>query len=176
MNIANAIFGKEPTKEEINEHNKKVLARRANTNFKTPKKAVKPKRIKKSTTGSLGGQKSFTPLEHDEQVVFVKWLRTNKIFHFSIPNESALSSLNRKTAMIVGVKLKKEGLIKGASDIFVLLPDKILAIEMKRSKKSLSKVSKEQSSFKEEIGKFEYCDSFIAYGAAEAIKIVEQYF
>jgi len=88
-------------------------------------------------------RKAYIPLEHDEQVVLIKWLRAKRIFHFSIPNSSALSSLNRNTAIKVGSVLKSEGLIKGASDLVVMLPHKVLFIELKRAVKSFSTVSEE---------------------------------
>ena len=120
-------------------------------------------------------RKAYVPLEHDEQVVLVKWLRAKKIFHFSIPNSSALSSLNRNTAIKVGSVLKSEGLLKGASDLIVMLPNKVLFIELKRAVKSFSTVSEEQIIFIDEVNKFDYAIGQICYGAKEAVKFIESH-
>lgn len=121
-------------------------------------------------------RKAYVPPEHDEQVVLVKWLRAKNIFHFSIPNSSALSSLNRNTAIKVGSVLKSEGLIKGASDLVVMLPNKVLFIELKRASKSLSTVSEEQIMFIDKVNQFDYADGKICYGAKEAIKFISSFF
>jgi hypothetical protein len=120
-------------------------------------------------------RKAYTPLEHDEQVALIKWLRAKKIFHFSIPNSSALSSLNRNTAIKVGSVLKSEGLIKGASDLVVMLPHKVLFIELKRASKSFSTVSEEQIVFINKVNHFDYAVGQVCYGAKEAVKFIESY-
>jgi hypothetical protein len=120
-------------------------------------------------------RKAYIPPEHDEQVVLVKWLRAKRIFHFSVPNSSALSSLNRNTAVKVGSVLKSEGLIKGASDLVVMLPSKILFIEMKRACKSFSTVSEEQKKFLESVNSFQYAGGKICYGAKDAMDFIESH-
>lgn len=120
-------------------------------------------------------RKAYVPLEHAEQVALVRWLRAKKIFYFSIPNSSALSSLNRNAAIKVGSVLKSEGMIKGASDLVVMLQNKVLFIELKRALKSFSTVSKEQIIFIENVKKLPYADGKICYGAKEAIKFIESH-
>lgn len=118
-------------------------------------------------------KKSYIPLEHAEQVALVGWLRASKIMHFSIPNSSALSSLNRNTAVKVGSVLKSEGLIKGASDMVVMLPNKILFIELKRQSRALSTASPEQLDFIDRVSKFEYAIGKVCYGAKEAVEFIQ---
>ena len=120
-------------------------------------------------------KKRYIPLEHAEQVMFIKWLKMKQIFFYSIPNSSSLSSLNRNTAIKVGTVLKAEGLIKGASDVVVMLKDVCLYIEMKRAKKSLSVESEEQKRFIAKVNEFPYAKGYFAYGFSEARKIVEDH-
>ncbi len=176
MSLAEALFGGSVSIEDIQRHNDKVAegkrrkqqgAAMAQTKVKTNKKT--PVRKKRSQ------RKVYVPLEHDEQVEFVNWLKEEGIFYFAVPNENSLSSLNRNTAIKVGSKMKAGGVIKGASDLMIFTPKKMLAIEMKRSVPSLSKISPEQQLFTDLIGSFKYCDSFICYGSEAAKKVVLSY-
>ena len=114
------------------------------------------------------------PSETIEQKKLVQWLKLKKIFYFSVPNGSVLKGnpLQRAKQM---QKLKSEGLIVGTSDIVIMLPEKILFIELKRARKTLkggklsvshTSVSKEQKSFLNTINSdFNYADGYVACGS-----------
>ncbi len=117
------------------------------------------------------------PIEADEQKCLVQWLRIKNIMHFDPVNENNTYKQNRKFAMIAEQKAKAMGKLKGVSDIVVMLPNKILFIELKRRKKVLrngsfsishTKVSKEQYAFLTEVNKFNYSASALCYGWEEA--------
>jgi len=121
--------------------------------------------------------------EYQAQVKFVQWLNIKKIFYFAIFNENQQSSNNKLMAIKIAQKHKMAGRIKGTSDIFVMLPNKILFIELKRPKKRLksgklsssnSKVSDEQKVFLSNVNEFSYAYGFVAYGFDEARNIIER--
>jgi len=123
-----------------------------------------------------------TPTEAEEQKTLVQWLRAKNMFHFAPMNENNAHKQNRKYAMIAEVKAKAMGKVKGVSDIIVMLPNKILFIELKRQKKHLksgglsithTKVSKEQYEFMTHANKFGYAEATICYGAKEAIEFIQ---
>ena len=80
-------------------------------------------------------------------------------------------------------RLKSEGLVVGTSDIIVMLPSKILFIELKRAKKVLksgklstsnTSVSEQQKEFLQHIiDNFNYADGLICYGFGEAKEFIE---
>ena len=123
------------------------------------------------------------PTETIEQKKLVQWLRLKKIFHFAPTNENQGSFTNRLVAIRVEAKAKSMGKINGVSDLIVMLPNKILFIELKRAKKTLKSgklstshttVSDEQREFLQTIvDNFEYADGFICYGAEEAIEFIK---
>lgn len=122
--------------------------------------------------------------EADEQKFLVQWLRAKKIFHFAPTNENNTYKQNPKYAMIAEQKAKAMGKLKGTSDLIVMLPTKILFIELKRRKKLLkngkystshTNISKEQIDFLENVAQFSYADSAVCYGAKEAIEYIEQH-
>ena len=116
--------------------------------------------------------KKRCPLEYDEQRVFVGWLRIKKLDFFAVPNENAMSKLNKKTAAIQGKRGKATGTESGVQDLVVFTKEKILFIEMKRAVKSMSTVSDNQIKWNKIVAKYPYAEPFIAYGAKEAIAIV----
>lgn len=111
--------------------------------------------------------------EEQEQKALVQWLNLKNIFYFAPMNENKQSFTNPKIAMMIENKAKSMGKVKGVSDLIVMLPNVILFIELKRAKKSLSKVSDSQNAFLSKIGQFRYAKGHICYGAKEAIKIIE---
>jgi len=126
------------------------------------------------------------PSETVEQQKLVQWLRLKKIFHFAPMNENKQSFSNRTVAFQIEAKSKSMGKMKGVSDVIVMLPNKILFIELKRARKRLksgklsishTNVSDEQKRFlntiNEEFNK--YSVAFVCYGAREAIEVVEDY-
>lgn len=124
------------------------------------------------------------PTEAEEQHSVVEWLRYNNIMHFAPTNENNTYKQNRKYAMIAEQKAKAAGKLKGVSDLIVMLPNKILFIEMKRRRKLLkngctsithTKVSKEQYEFLTKVNKFDYAEGVVCYGAKEAIELIKQH-
>lgn len=115
--------------------------------------------------------KIIVPLETEEQKTLVKYLQLKKLFYFSIPNGAVLkgSKLQRAIQM---AKLKKEGFIVGSSDIVVMLPKKILFIELKRQKGSAT--SQEQKDFIKKVDTFPYAIGAICRGAKIAIDFIEE--
>ena len=124
---------------------------------------------------------SKLPTESIEQQKLIQWLKVKKIFHFAVPNGSVLKGTPLQRAKQMQ-RLKNEGLLVGVSDIVVMLPNKILFIELKRARKTLTsgklsishtKVSGEQKSFMKRVNEFDYADAYIAYGANEAMQIIQ---
>ena len=122
-----------------------------------------------------------TPKEDEEQKALVEWLTAKRIMHFAPMNENKGSFANREAFYRIEAKAKKMGKINGVSDIVVFLPNKILFIELKRSKKilkngSLSKsnstVSDAQYDFMNKVNKFDYAEATICYGCKEAIEFI----
>jgi len=113
-----------------------------------------------------------TPLEHEEQKDFCKWLRRNGIEHVGIPNAQALSGLHRRVAIKNMLKLKLEGFQPGFPDMLVFLKHIMLVIEMKRIKGG--KVSGEQKEWLDFFKSLPYSNSYVARGHEEAIKIVKK--
>ena len=113
-------------------------------------------------------------IEEQEQKALVQWLKLKKIFHFAPMNENKQSFTNPKVAMMIENKAKSMGKVKGVSDLIIMLPNKILFIELKRKEKSKTKVSYSQNVFLSKIGQFCYAKGHVCYGANEAIEIIEK--
>ena len=122
------------------------------------------------------------PIEDFECIAFHKWLGERGIPHTHIPNESRSS---KKDAYIRGAKLRSMGVSSGYWDYDVYIPIldvdgeiggyELIKIEMKRQKKSLSKVSDAQKEWGK-IYDMAGITKFICYGAEEAEnRIVEMY-
>lgn len=97
------------------------------------------------------------PLEDHEMMYFADWLRVNKIPFTHVANERVASVQYKK-------KLKAMGTSAGFPDMLVFLPSKIVFVEMKRAKKSLSRVSDEQE---------DWVDTINCYGYAKAIDFIK---
>ncbi len=117
--------------------------------------------------------KDIIPLERDEQKQLIKYLRLKNIFHFAPMNENQHSKANRTMAIRIEAKAKSMGKIKGTSDIVIMLPKKVLFIELKRIKGSIT--SKEQKEFILKVNKYPYAEGRICKGANEAINFIEEY-
>lgn len=111
--------------------------------------------------------KKIIPLEEQEQMKFVSWLRVKKIRHIHIANERMCSVVYKK-------KLKALGTYAGFPDLMIFLPNRTLFIEMKRSDKRLSRVSKEQSEWLEFLNLLDEGSAKVCYGADEAISFVKE--
>lgn len=122
------------------------------------------------------------PTEAQEQQALVKWLTLKKIFHFAPINENQHSSLNKKFAIQNEAKAKSMGKLTGTSDLIIMLPTKILFIELKRQRKrlkdgsyskTLPKTSDAQKAFLEKTSTYPYARSVVAYGWKEAMNYIE---
>lgn len=122
------------------------------------------------------------PIEDIECEVFHDWLELYNIPHTHIPNESKSQT---RAAIIRGAKLKKMGVSPGYWDYDVYVPIldldgeiggyELVKIEMKRAKKSLSKVSKAQKDWGKIYG-LAGVEGYICYGAEEAeARVMEVY-
>ena len=111
--------------------------------------------------------KKLILLEEQEQMKFVSWLRVKKIRHIHIANERMCSVVYKK-------KLKALGTYAGFPDLMIFLPNRTLFIEMKRSDKRLSRVSKEQSEWLEFLNLLDEGSAKVCYGADEAIEFVKE--
>ena len=111
--------------------------------------------------------KKLIPLEEQEQMKFVSWLRVKKIRHIHITNERMCSVVKKK-------KLKALGTYAGFPDLMIFLANRTLFIEMKRSDKRLSRVSKEQSEWLEFLNLLDEGSAKVCYGADEAIEFVKE--
>ena len=104
--------------------------------------------------------------EHNLQVAIVRYLRYCHIFCFAIPNGG-------RRDKITGTMLKKEGVLAGAPDLEIILPNRIIFVELKNGSKGQQ--SQEQKWFEKEIKcrgfeyviwrKFEDCEKFVKSGA-----------
>lgn len=108
------------------------------------------------------------PKEDEEQAVLVKYLQLKGIKHFRVPSETYTTSWKQKA------KNRALGVVKGIPDMFVLTKTGLIAIEMKRASKSLSTVSKDQKDWIESLNAAGVA-SYVAYGASQAIEIVERH-
>ena len=126
------------------------------------------------------------PSETVEQQKLVQWLRAKKIKHTAPTNENQSSFTNRAVALRVEAKAKSMGKSKGFPDIVIPYANKYynhLYIELKRARKRLkngktttshTKVSPEQKEWLQWLndnGSY----AVVAYGAKEAIEIIEEY-
>ena len=142
------------------------------------------------------------PSETIEQQKLVQWLRIKKIAHTSMPNENKYggilagiltpmlgkiraSQMASKITSSIEAKMRAEGKQKGYPDIIIDEPNKYyhgLRIELKRARKQLktklstshTKVSPEQEKWLERLNDNGYY-AVVAYGAKEAIEIIEEY-
>lgn len=112
------------------------------------------------------------PDEHSEQVALVQWLDLKRIDYFAVPNANAMSSLSPTMAIRLMAKLKKEGFKSGVSDIVVLLPNKIIFLEMKRQSGGVQ--SDTQKQFQHQVNKYPYAEYYLAKGFQNAKDFLEQ--
>ena len=109
--------------------------------------------------------------EHEEQSLFVHWFRLKypklKEALFAIPNGG-------HRHIRVAISLKKEGVVPGVSDMFLMVPRETFHgafIEMKTKKGRLSDKQKKFLAFAESMG----YKPIIGYGYSDVINKVEDY-
>ena len=118
------------------------------------------------------------PTERQEQIKLHQWCKLKKLVSFAIPNGGSRHKLE-------AINLKREGVTAGISDYVVMLPNKILFLELKRSRRLLksgklsvshTKTSPEQLKFLQTITEsFDYADGFVCYGCNSAIEYIESH-
>lgn len=111
--------------------------------------------------------------ERAEQFALIQWLDLNKIAYFAVPNATQMIkylSTHQKARFFQ--ERKKEGVKKGVPDLFVMLPGKILAIEMKRSKGG--RATNEQKEWIAYLNGLPYCEAKICAGSLDAIEFVKR--
>ena len=106
------------------------------------------------------------PLEEREMMTLSTWLKINKIPFTHIANERVASVRYKK-------KLKAMGTSAGFPDMLIFLPGKIVFIEMKRAKKSLSRVSGEHEDWIDTINCYDYAKAAVCYGSGAAIDFIK---
>ena len=104
------------------------------------------------------------PTEKAEQIHFVRYLRLKNIDHFHVPNSTWTKSIKQK------VSNKAMGVSPGVPDLFLIVKDKLYAIEMKRQKGGQLRDSQ-----KRWIKKLNEANvkTVVCNGCEEAIKFVE---
>lgn len=113
------------------------------------------------------------PVEDVEQMQFTADLKYNypELLYFHPVNEGAIPVQYR-------VKQARKGLLKGASDIIILTPNRhyhYLVIELKRQNvRKSTPPSKEQIKFLDR-AKLNGAFACVAYGSKAAIYVIEQY-
>jgi hypothetical protein len=108
------------------------------------------------------------PTEAEEAKVLVAYLRVHGYKFFHAPSETGSSDEAKRRA----IRMKQQGTVRGYPDYTIIVRNKLVFIELKRAKKSLSKVSPEQ---REWLTALAACgtECAIAYGANEAIEFIE---
>ena len=115
--------------------------------------------------------------ERQEQIKLHQYCKLKKLISFAVPNGGSRHKLE-------AINLKREGVTAGVSDYIVLLPNKILFIEMKKARKRLlngklseskPNVSDEQKEFLIKVNEFGYAEGIVAQGASVAIEFIEKH-
>ena len=120
--------------------------------------------------GDKPQESKLTPKEDEEQKEFAAWLDETGLLWYHTPNE-------RRASVTELVNLTAQGMKKGVPDNFIAEPRGKyhgLYIELKRSKKSLSRKSPEQRAWIESLNEKGYKAVF-CYGAEEAKRAVLEY-
>lgn len=120
--------------------------------------------------GDKPQESKLTPKEDEEQKEFAAWLDETGLLWYHTPNE-------RRASVTELVNLTAQGMKKGVPDNFIAEPRGKyhgLYIELKRSKKSLSRKSPEQREWIESLNEKGYKAVF-CYGAEEAKRAVLEY-
>lgn len=81
----------------------------------------------------------MTHPEHEIQKAIVSLLKIENVFHFAVPN-------GEKRDVRVGARLKEEGVLPGVSDLVLILPGRVVFVEIKTAAGRLSPV---QCAFRE---------------------------
>lgn len=111
--------------------------------------------------------------EEQETIVLAKWLELNSYKFSHLANEIWIWWY---LWMKIWVKKKKMGVKKWLPDFLIILKrNSLLFVELKRKKKSLSKVSKEQKERIKALNNINNVEAVICYGAENAINLIKEY-
>lgn len=113
------------------------------------------------------------PLEAEEAKTFWQWAQ----YHPIAKDHLVHNANESKTSWANGRHLKAQGKRAGLSDYLLAYPYKGkpgLWIELKRRKRSISRLSEEQAQWLERMNRCGYSTA-VAYGSDEAIRAVEEY-
>lgn len=106
------------------------------------------------------------PTEAEEQIVVVQYCELNNIPCWRTPNETFTRSWKQK------LNNKRLGVKPGVPDLFVIVNNQLIAIEMKRIKNS--KVSPAQEYWLKLLNNANV-PAKVCYGAKEAIKFIKSF-
>lgn len=104
------------------------------------------------------------PTEDEEQIALFDWLNAKHIPAFHVNNEMYTKSWKQK------LRARRMGVKSGVPDVFVVLPNKVVAIELKRTKGGV--VSDSQKYWIKTLNDAGL-KSIVARGADEAIRFIE---
>ena len=109
------------------------------------------------------------PTEFEEGKVLVAYLRLRRIRFTHIPNETGHSPEAKRRA----IRMKQQGTSKGFPDYVILLPNTLLAIELKRQRNSST--TPEQREWVAAFNLIDNCHGTVAKGAKDAIEFIEHH-
>lgn len=110
---------------------------------------------------------NITPLESEEQESLVQYLTFKKLKFSAIPSGMFTKS------WAVKKKNKREGLRPGVPDMMIILPKKLLFIELKRVKGGI--VSEDQKDWIDKLNKIgDNIEAIVCKGCGEAIDKIEK--
>lgn len=107
--------------------------------------------------------------EAEEANILVAYLRVKGFKFTHIGNETGSSLEARRRA----VRMKQQGTSPGTPDYMIIVNGSLIFIELKRVKGSTT--SPEQKSWIEALNQVDNVGAFIAHGADQAIRIIENY-
>lgn len=108
------------------------------------------------------------PTEAEEAKTLVAYLRVHSYKFMHIPSETGHTDEARRRA----IRMKQQGTSKGFPDYCIIVKNVLIFIELKRVKKSLSKVSPEQREWLTALASTG-AECAICYGATECIELIE---
>jgi len=120
----------------------------------------------------MKAKKEDFPLEADEQQKFILFLEKlisggKEIKYSSIPNSTYTKSWNQKR------KNKEQGLRAGLPDLFLIVSNQALFIEMKRKN---GKLSENQKEWINAINECYGLQAFVCFGCEEAKQVINSFF
>lgn len=110
---------------------------------------------------------NICPTEAQEGLVLVAYLRVKGFKFTHIPNETGGSPEAKRRA----IRMKQQGTSRGFLDYLIIVMGSMVFIELKRQ--FGSKTSADQKEWVIAINEVGNCEAHIAYGAQDAITIIE---